>query len=52
MTPGPVPRGLVGQGRLVLLTTRGDMAYTDFAFAPGDTLLVGRESAGVPATGA
>ena len=24
------------------------MAYTDFAFAPGDTLLVGRESAGVP----
>jgi tRNA (cytidine/uridine-2'-O-)-methyltransferase len=36
------------QGRLVLLTTKGDMAYTDFAFAPGDTLLVGRESAGVP----
>ncbi len=36
-------------GRLVLLTTRGDMAYTDFAFAPHDTLLVGRESAGVPA---
>src|SRR4051812_21662551 len=36
------------QGRLVLLTTRGDLAYTDFAFAPGDTLLMGRESAGVP----
>lgn len=36
-------------GRLVLLTTRGDMAYTDFAFQPGDTLLVGQESAGVPA---
>lgn len=35
-------------GRLVLLTTRGDMAYTEFAFATGDTLLVGRESAGVP----
>ena len=34
--------------RLVLLSTRGDIAYTDFAFAPGDTLLVGRESAGVP----
>ncbi len=34
--------------RLILLTTRGDMAYTDFAFAPDDTLLVGRESAGVP----
>jgi tRNA (cytidine/uridine-2'-O-)-methyltransferase len=24
------------------------MAYSDFRFAPGDTLLVGRESAGVP----
>ena len=35
-------------GRLVLLTTRGAMAYTDFAFEAGDTLLVGRESAGVP----
>jgi tRNA (cytidine/uridine-2'-O-)-methyltransferase len=34
--------------RLVLLTTRGDRAYTDFAFAAGDTLMVGRESAGVP----
>jgi tRNA (cytidine/uridine-2'-O-)-methyltransferase len=34
-------------GRLILLTT-GGQAYTDFAFAPGDTLLVGRESAGVP----
>ena len=30
---------------------QGDMAYADFAFQPGDTLLVGRESAGVP-TGA
>ena len=37
-----------GAGRLVLLTTRGDMAYTDFAFQAGDTLMVGRESAGVP----
>jgi tRNA (cytidine/uridine-2'-O-)-methyltransferase len=34
--------------RLVLLTTGGDLAYTDFAFDVGDTLLVGRESAGVP----
>ncbi len=34
--------------RLVLLTTRGAMAYTDFAFTASDTLLVGRESAGVP----
>jgi len=37
-----------GPHRLLLLTTKGDMAYTDFAFAPDDTLLVGRESAGVP----
>jgi tRNA (cytidine/uridine-2'-O-)-methyltransferase len=37
-----------GASRLVLLTTKADMAYTDFAFAPDDTLLVGRESAGVP----
>jgi tRNA (cytidine/uridine-2'-O-)-methyltransferase len=34
--------------RLVLLTTTGNLAYTDFAFAPGDILLVGQESAGVP----
>ncbi|WP_375594391.1 tRNA (cytidine(34)-2'-O)-methyltransferase [Algihabitans albus] len=34
--------------RLVLLTTRGDRSYIDFAFAPGDALLLGRESAGVP----
>lgn len=34
--------------RLILLTTKGNTAYTDFAFAPGDILLVGRESAGVP----
>jgi tRNA (cytidine/uridine-2'-O-)-methyltransferase len=34
--------------RLVLLTTRGDMAYTDFVFRASDTLMVGRESAGVP----
>jgi tRNA (cytidine/uridine-2'-O-)-methyltransferase len=38
------------QGRLVLLTTAADTAYTDFAFAAGDTLLLGRESAGVPAS--
>lgn len=35
-------------GRLVLLTTRATTAYTDFAFAADDTLMVGRESAGVP----
>jgi tRNA (cytidine/uridine-2'-O-)-methyltransferase len=35
-------------GRLVLFTTRAALAYVEFAFAPGDTLLFGRESAGVP----
>jgi tRNA (cytidine/uridine-2'-O-)-methyltransferase len=35
-------------GRLVLLTTRGSVPYLDFAFNPGDTLLMGSESAGVP----
>ncbi len=35
-------------GRLVLLTTAGDCTYTDFSFHENDTLLVGRESAGVP----
>jgi tRNA (cytidine/uridine-2'-O-)-methyltransferase len=34
--------------RLVLLTTKAQMAYTAFAFERGDTLLLGRESAGVP----
>ena len=35
-------------GRLVLMTTRAAVPYTDFAFRPGDVLLAGRESAGVP----
>jgi tRNA (cytidine/uridine-2'-O-)-methyltransferase len=35
-------------GRLVLLTTKASASYTDFAFAPDDTILLGRESAGVP----
>jgi tRNA (cytidine/uridine-2'-O-)-methyltransferase len=37
-----------GAGRLVLLTTRAALPYTQFAFAAGDVLLLGRESAGVP----
>lgn len=36
------------KARLVLATTRGAVPYTDFAFAPEDIILVGRESAGVP----
>ena len=34
--------------RLVLFTTSAAMPYLDFAFAPSDVLLFGRESAGVP----
>ncbi len=34
--------------RLVLLTTKGVVPYTDFSFADGDILMVGRESAGAP----
>ena len=35
-------------GRLVLLSTKGKQSPYDFAFDPGDTLLLGMESAGVP----
>ncbi len=35
-------------GRLVLLTTRGSTLYHRFAFQADDTLLLGRESSGVP----
>ena len=34
--------------RLVLLTTKGAVPHWDFAFGDSDTLIVGRESAGVP----
>jgi len=34
--------------RLVLLSTASATTYTDFRFAPGDSLLLGRESRGVP----
>ena len=34
--------------RLVLLSTRAALDYTDFGYHPDDILLVGRESAGVP----
>lgn len=37
-------------GRLVLLTTKANVAYTDFVFDALDTLIVGRESAGAPRT--
>ena len=35
------------RSRLVLLTTRGEVPYTGFAFRAADTLLLGRESGGV-----
>lgn len=35
-------------GRLVLFSTRGATSLEAFAFRPGDCLLFGRESAGVP----
>jgi tRNA (cytidine/uridine-2'-O-)-methyltransferase len=38
-----------GEGRrLVLFTTRAATSYLDHAFVPGDVLLFGRETAGVP----
>jgi tRNA (cytidine/uridine-2'-O-)-methyltransferase len=37
------------RGRLVLLTTRAERSYLDFAFDPHDVILLGQESAGVPA---
>jgi tRNA (cytidine/uridine-2'-O-)-methyltransferase len=36
------------EGRLVLFTTKGAQPLYDFSFQSGDTLLFGRESAGVP----
>ncbi|MGO4563125.1 tRNA (cytidine(34)-2'-O)-methyltransferase [Rhizobiales bacterium 3FA27D7] len=36
--------------RLLLLSTKAVVPYTDFAFAEGDVILFGRESAGVPDT--
>lgn len=35
--------------RLVLMTTASDRSYFDHAFSPQDVILLGRESAGVPA---
>jgi tRNA (cytidine/uridine-2'-O-)-methyltransferase len=36
------------ESRLVLMTTSGTVGLPRFAFAAGDTILLGRESAGVP----
>ena len=34
--------------RIVLMTTKASVAYTKFKFEKNDTILFGRESAGVP----
>ena len=34
--------------RIILMTTKGSIKYTNFKFKPDDTILFGRESAGVP----
>ena len=39
----------IGESRLVLLTTAGDLRLDEAAFRSGDVLLLGSESAGVPA---
>ena len=36
-------------GRMLLLTTSGGTRYIDFEYSASDTLLLGRETAGVPA---
>ena len=36
------------ESRIVLLTTAGALPYTEYAFRPHDSLLLGRESHGVP----
>ena len=42
-------RSSVGEGRLVLFTTRAERSPYDFTFRSDDILLFGKESAGVPA---
>ncbi len=34
--------------RIILMTTKASVSYTDFKFKKNDTILFGRESAGVP----
>jgi tRNA (cytidine/uridine-2'-O-)-methyltransferase len=41
-------KGDANAGRLVLLSTKAEILYTDFSFCKNDTLLLGRESKGVP----
>ena len=41
-------RELNPSGRLIALTTKAELSYVDFAFQPADTLLLGRETSGLP----
>jgi tRNA (cytidine/uridine-2'-O-)-methyltransferase len=41
-------RQAAGGHRLILLTTQGAVDYAQFAFAPDDIIMTGRETAGVP----
>ena len=43
-------KAAAGSRRLVLFTTKSAHSLYDFRFMPGDILLFGKESAGVPAT--
>ncbi len=38
----------IESARLILLTTKAAEIYTDISYQPGDIILLGRESAGVP----
>lgn len=42
-------RASVGNGRLLLFTTKSQQSMYEFAFEPDDIMLFGKESAGVPA---
>ena len=44
----PAFQGALAGQRRVLLTTKSDQPYTEFQFEPGDIVMLGRESAGVP----
>ncbi len=44
----PAFRAATAGRRLILASTGGTLSYTAFRFAPGDILMMGRESAGVP----
>ncbi len=44
----PAFRRAAAGRRLILLTTKGETAYTDFRFQPGDVIVTGTESKGAP----